>query len=44
MNMVIKFRFPGKVEIFYWPSYSRPSITTYRSMALPHVAAEGDGP
>jgi hypothetical protein len=43
MNTVIKFRFPGKVGIFYWPSYSRPSITTYRSMALPHVADEGDG-
>jgi len=43
MNTVIKFRFPGMVGIFYRPSYGRPSIPTYRSTALPHVAVEGDG-
>ena len=42
MNKVIKFRFPRKVGIFYRPSCSRLSVTTYRSMALPHVT-EGDG-
>jgi hypothetical protein len=40
---LIKFRFPGKVGIFYRPSYGRPSITTHSSTVLPHVADEGDG-
>ena len=43
MNKVITLRFPGKVGIFYQPSYNRPSITTYRSTVLLHVADEGDG-
>lgn len=43
MSKVITLRFPGKVVIFYQPTYNRPSITTYRSTALLRVADEGDG-